>query len=272
MIKIVVLSDLHIVPEGKLSHGLDTTERLEAGIQFVNSRHADADLIILAGDLADHGETAAYQRLKASLEKFVFPPVLTLGNHDNIDRFVDQFGMELLNDQTDKIDHVIDKNGHRIIVMDTSVPGQSGGRLEERQLVWLQQCLDTANGLPVIIIMHHNMTSFGVPTDGIILENGEAFARIAGTCATLRHVIAGHVHMSVSGTMMGVPFCTIAGGHYSIEPTLGKPTPTHGTEFVPRREGPGQLAVVLSDEKATVVHMENYIDRHLVMAPRLFQK
>ncbi len=272
MIKIIVLSDLHIVPEGKLSHGLDTTERLEAGIQFVDSRHADADLIVLAGDLADHGEIAAYQRLQESLGKFVLPPVLTLGNHDNIDRFVEQFGAAFVNEQTGKIDHLIDKNGHRIIVLDTSVPGQPGGRLEQRQLDWLKQSLDTAAGLPVIIIMHHNLTSFGVPTDGIILENGETFAGIVSSCDTVRHVIAGHVHMSVSGTMMGVPFCTIAGGHYNIEPMLGEPTQTHGTEFVPRREGPAQLAVVLSNETATVVHMENYIDRHLVMAPGLFQK
>ncbi|WP_417694344.1 metallophosphoesterase [Roseibium sp.] len=272
MIKIVVLSDLHIVPAGTLSHGLDTTERLETGIDFVNSRHADADLIVLAGDLADHGETAAYLRLQETIGRFLVPPVLTLGNHDNSDRFVAQFGAERVNQQTGRIDSVIDTNGHRVIVLDTSVPGQPGGRLQEAQLQWLKQSLEAAEGRPVIIIMHHNLTPFGVPTDSIILENGEAFAEIARSCGSLRHVIGGHVHMSVSGSMMGVPFCTIAGGHYNIEPRLGKPTPTHGTEVVPRREGPGQLAVVLSDEKATVVHMENYIDRHLVMAPGLFQK
>lgn len=270
MLKLIVLSDLHLVPEGDLSHGLDTTERLEAGIEFVNGRHGDADLIIIAGDLADRGEKAAYARLQKSIEKFALAPVLTLGNHDNIEVFVEQFGKDYVNAQTGKIDHVIDKNGHRVIVLDTAVPGLVGGRLEDVQLAWLKQQLDAATDRPVIIVTHHNITQFGVPTDGIILENGEAFAELASAYRNIRYVISGHVHMSVSGSIKGVPFCTIAGGHYNIEPALGVPTKERSAGFVPRREGPGQLAVVLSDETATVVHMENYIDRHLVLSPDLF--
>lgn len=271
MLKIIVLSDLHIVPEGKLSHGLDTTERLETGIAFVNKHHGDADLIVLAGDLADHGEKEAYVRLQNSIKGFAKPPVLTLGNHDSSAVFKEQFGDAHVNAETGKLDHAIDQNGHRVIVLDTSVPGQAAGRLEQAQLEWLKNSLKEAADKPVIVIMHHNITPLGVPTDSIILENGEAFADVLASHDNIRQVVSGHVHMSTSGTLKGVPFCTIAGGHYNIEPTLGVPTPTHGVEIVPRREGPGQLAVILSDEQATVVHMENYIDRHLVMATELFK-
>lgn len=270
MLKLIVLSDLHIVPEGDLSHGLDTTERLETGIDFVNRHHDDADLIVIAGDLADRGEKAAYERLQTSLSKFAQAPVLTLGNHDSLEVFVDHFGKDHVNGETGKIDHVVDRNGHRVIVLDTSVAGQAGGRLEEAQLAWLERQLDDAADKPVIIVMHHNITLFGVPTDGIILENGEAFAELVSGNRNIRYVLSGHVHMSVSGNFRGVPFCTISGGHYNIEPTLGAPTQERSAEFVPRREGPGQLAVVLSDDTATVVHMENYIDRHLVLSPELF--
>ena len=270
MLKLIVLSDLHIVPEGELSHGLDTTERLETGIDFVNRRHADADLIVVAGDLADRGEKAAYERLQASLAKFAQAPVLTLGNHDNVEVFVEHFGPDRVNAQTGKVDHAIDRNGHRVIVLDTSVPGRAGGRLDKVQLAWLEQQLEDAADKPVIIVMHHNIAPFGVPTDGIILENGEAFAELVSGNRNIRYVLSGHVHMSVSGNFRGVPFCTIAGSHYNIEPTLGAPTQERSAGFVPRREGPGQLAVVLSDDTATVVHMENYIDRHLVLSPELF--
>ena len=270
MLKLIVLSDLHIVPEGDLSHGLDTTERLETGIDFVNRRHGDADLIVIAGDLADRGEKAAYERLQTSLGKFALAPVLTLGNHDSLEVFIEHFGRDHVNDRTGKIDHAIDRNGHRVIVLDTSVPGRAGGCLEEAQLSWLIEQLDEAADKPVIIAMHHNITSFGVPTDGIILENGEAFAELVSGYRNIRYVLSGHVHMSVSGSLKGVPFCTIAGSHYNIEPLLGAATQERSAGFVPRREGPGQLAVVLSDENATVVHMENYIDRHLVLSPELF--
>ena len=44
MLKIVVLSDLHLRPKGVLSHGLDTHDRLVQGIGWLNRMHADADL------------------------------------------------------------------------------------------------------------------------------------------------------------------------------------------------------------------------------------
>ncbi|MEO0682565.1 MAG: hypothetical protein AAF192_19360, partial [Pseudomonadota bacterium] len=59
-------------------------------------------------------------------------------------------------------------------------------------------------------------------------------------------------------------------GHYSIEPVLeSRSGPVPGGP-VPCREGPGELAVVLCDDGSTVVHMERFLDRHLVLAPDLF--
>lgn len=59
------MSDLHIVPEGEASKPLDAAKRLAAAVESVNTHHADAGLCILAGDLADLGEAAAYERLTA---------------------------------------------------------------------------------------------------------------------------------------------------------------------------------------------------------------
>ena len=42
-LKFVVMSDLHLLPEGELSMTLDTAARLEQAIETVISRHADAD-------------------------------------------------------------------------------------------------------------------------------------------------------------------------------------------------------------------------------------
>lgn len=269
MLKFIILSDLHIVPEGKLSHGLDTTERLDVAIDFVNRHHGDAAFVVIDGDLADHGEPAAYERLKAHLPGLKPKTFMTLGNHDNRDNFAAVMGAHHLA-ETGCADHVIDEAGHRVIVLDTNDPDAGGaGRLSDAQLDWLAARLDEAADRPVIVVLHHNITFFGVPTDCIILENRDALVDVLARHGDIRQVISGHVHMSTSGSYRGVPFCTIAGGHYNIEPTLGAPDITFKTP-VPRREGPGQLAVVLSDETGTVVHMENYLDRHLVMAPALF--
>lgn len=270
MLKFIVLSDLHIVPQGTLSHGLDTLERFENAVTFVNTRHPDADFVVIAGDLADRGEKAAYARLQQVIPQIKAPVYLTLGNHDDRPTFLDHFGPSFANPQTGAVDHVIDHQGHRVIVLDSSVPGRISGRLDAAQMTWLKDRLSEARDTPVIVVLHHNITRFHVPTDEIILENGPEFAAILAASGNVRQVISGHVHMSVSGQVQGIPFCTIAGSHYNIEPILGAPDNKGSHHSVPRREGPGQIAVVLSDDATTVVHMENHLDRHLRMAPDLF--
>jgi 3',5'-cyclic AMP phosphodiesterase CpdA len=268
MLKFIVLSDLHIVPKGDLSHGLCTTDRFQQSIDFVNENHADADFVIIAGDLADHGEKAAYERFQQTLSTLKPKTYLTLGNHDDRDAFLEVFPTQA--DETGSVNHVIDSHDHRVIVLD-SCDKDSGhaGLIGSDQLGWLAARLDEAMDRPVIIVLHHNITKFHVQTDFIILRDNASFAEIVSRHPDIRQVISGHVHMTTAGTYRGIPFCTLAGGHYNIEPTLetlSGPVPNQ----VQRREGPGQLAVVLADDDSTVVHMENFLDRHLKLPADLF--
>ena len=59
-LKTIVLSDLHLLPEGELSLGLDTAVRLRIGVATINARHSDADFCVIAGDPADLGQKVAY--------------------------------------------------------------------------------------------------------------------------------------------------------------------------------------------------------------------
>ncbi len=276
MLKFIVLADIHMVPEGSLSHGLDTADRLNQAVAYVNAHHADAEFVIFAGDLADHGEAAAYARFKEAINPLTPPVYLTLGNHDNRATFLETFpGLQA---DTGCIDHVIDTGGYRILVLDSSDPdAHHAGNLSDDQIAWLKTRLSEASDRPVVIVLHHNITKFHVQTDFIILQDNAAFADAVLSHPDVRQVISGHVHMTTAGTYKGVPFCTFAGAHYGIEPMLESasgPVPKDGSgglPSVPRREGPGQMAVVLCDESSVVVHMENFLDRHLVLAPELFK-
>jgi len=277
MLKFVVLSDLHIVPEGRLSHGLDTFDRLTQAVRYVNDVHADAAFVICAGDLADHGEPAAYTRFATAISALTPPTYLTLGNHDNRPVFLDAMPEQMADPETGCLDHVIDAQGYRVLVLDTSEPDLPGaGRLSTVQLTWLAGRLAEAPTTPVVIVLHHNIAPFGVQTDAIILENAADFADVVNRHSDVRQIISGHVHMSTSGVYRGLPFCTLSGAHYDIEPMLlSRSGPfSMGTERyvspVPRREGPGQLGVVLCGAESVVVHMENFLDRHLTLAPDLF--
>ena len=258
-LKLVVLSDLHIVPMGETSLGLDTTARLRAGIAAINARHADADLVVIAGDLADEGDTASYLRLAATLPDLTPPLAMTIGNHDDRAAYLAVFGTDQAG-PTGFVDMVRDIKGYRIILLDSAiVPGRHDGRLEPEQLDWLAACLAEAKDRPVIVVLHHHANPLRTAVDEIILQNGAELVAVLREHPDVRQVIAGHVHYTSTAIWHGLPFTTLAGGHYSVT------IPLDGSE-PERLSGPGQMAVVLGDQDQTLVHFDNYHDDHAVLA------
>lgn len=264
MLKFIVLSDLHLVPEGRVSNGLDTAERLALAIDSINRDHADADFCLLAGDLADRGEADAYRRLQTILAPLGVPHHITLGNHDNRPVFLDVFGTDEA-DENGFINKVIDAKGYRVILLDSSEPGKVSGILCDKRLDWLKARLAEASDRPVIVVLHHHANDLALPVDVIKLEEAERFLAVLKTHPDIRQVIAGHVHITTTGVWHGIPFTTLAGSHYNVSLHLE----SVGGEQK-RLEGPAQYAVVLADEQSTLVHFNDYIDRHLQMAPALF--
>lgn len=265
MLKFLVFSDLHLVDTGQTSLGLDTHIRFAAGVDWVNAHHADADFVVLAGDLADQGfqgATEPYQRLKDEVDQFLLPCHITIGNHDNRDTFVEHFGEEA-RAETGCIDKVVDAKGHRTILLDSVVEDEEhshGGALSQVQLEWLAERLAEHPG-PVIVILHHHANPLHTMVDRIRLAEPEAFVEVLKTHSDVRQVIAGHVHYTSSAMWHGIPFTTLAGSHYNVT------VPLNGSERkTDRLWGPAQMAVVLCDDDQTLVHFENYLDGNPVLS------
>lgn len=259
--KIVILSDLHIVPEGETSHGIDTAEWLRLGVEAINRRHGDADLCLLAGDLTDRGDPASYERLKRILDDLQVPVRLTLGNHDDRSTFLSCFGAEHADAETGKVDLTVDAGGQRVILLDSSEPGMDGGCLTDGQHAWLCARLVEAGDRPVIVVLHHHANPLHTRVDGIALEAGPRLVETLKTHPDIRQVIAGHVHYTSTGLWHGLPFTTLSGGHYNVTIPLDDPEAP-----VDRLHGPAQMALVLSDADQTLVHFDNYVDGNAVPA------
>lgn len=263
-LKFVILSDLHLGPPGQPVNGLDTGARLAEAVAVINRDHADAGFVLLAGDLADRGEVAAYHHLRELLAPLRMPVHITLGNHDDRAAFLSVFGTER-DDASGRVSDVIDAGGHRIILLDTTEPGLVGGRLCEGRLDWLGKRLDEARDRPVIVVQHHHANPLSLPVDEIILENAEDFVTVLQRHPEIRQVIAGHVHLPSTAVWRGIPMTTLAGSHYSVTPHVP------GVPGVQRQlEGPAQMAVVLAVADGVTVHFQDHGERHLTMAPGLF--
>ena len=251
-LKFVVMSDLHVMPHGELSMTLDTGARLEQAVEAVIARYGDADFCVLAGDLADLGQPAAYERLKAVLARLPIPVHITLGNHDDRTSFLAVFG-DSFTAETGKVDKVIDIKGYRVILLDSSEPGRVDGVLEAAQIAWFRARLAEAADRPVIVILHHNANALHINADNIRILEPHAFIDALKTHPDIRQVIAGHVHLTSTATWRGLPFTTLAGGHYSC--SVDQP-------HVPMRRlsGPGQMAFVIGTEESTTVLFDDFID------------
>lgn len=251
-LKFVVLSDLHVMPEGELSVTLDTGARFEQAVDAVTERYGNADFCVLAGDLADLGQPAAYERLKAIVARIPIPVHITLGNHDDRDSFVSVFGADHLA-QTGKVDKAFDIKGYRIILLDSSEPGRVDGVLTSGQIDWLQARLAEATDRPVIVILHHNANALHINADDIRILEPDDFLNALKTHPDIRQVIAGHVHLTSTAMWRGIAFTTLSGGHYQV--TVDQP-------HVPMRRltGPGQMAFVIGTEDSTTVLFDDYID------------
>ena len=109
------------------------------------------------------------------------------------------------------------------------------------------------------VVLHHHANPLYTKVDRIILENGPELVAVLKAHRQVRQVIAGHVHYTSTALWHGIPFTTLAGGHYNVT------IPLESAAEMERLFGPAQMAVVLSDTTQTLVHFDNYLDANPVL-------
>lgn len=258
MTKILVFTDIHILPEDRTIIGLDPFERFARGLRHAARMHPDADRLILTGDLTHHGDRISYERLKFALSGFSIPVSMTIGNHDERETFRAAFP-EVAVDANGFVQEIIDFNDARCILLDTNIglaknhPDHSAGLLCERRLDWMDAALKGAEGKAVLIFMHHPPHDTGFRgMDAIKLMNGEAFyARLAGH-APVRHLFAGHVHRTIGGSHRGIPFSVFK------SPLHQQPMPFEIDDTSSSVDEPGAYGIVVVTPDGLQVHTEDF--------------
>ncbi len=220
IMKIIHITDIHIRPPGEGIYGMNSAKRFETVVEDVASRHSDADLAVITGDLTHYGEPEAYEVLAPILDRLPMPVRLMLGNHDKRANFVARFPSTPVDDNG-FVQSYIDAPGNigRLIFLDTHETGWSGGRLCKKRLGWLKARLDEAGDRPAIVFMHHPPLRFGVVHfDEICLAEPQPFLDILKAHkGGIRHLILGHIHLPLNGTFPGgIPFTAGRGCNHQI--------------------------------------------------------
>jgi len=217
------LSDTHLLASGnQLYNSVDSEAHLRRLFADIERSGGRPEAIIFTGDLADRGETDAYQRLRAIVEpaaaRLGADVIWVMGNHDKREAFRAELFGEV--PTAKPVDRVYDVNGLRIITLDSSVPGAHWGEVTDDQLDWLAEELSVPAPHGTILAMHHpplpSVLDLAVLVE--LRDQSKLAEVLEGT--DVRSIIAGHLHYSSTGTFAGIPVSVASATCYTQDLTV----------------------------------------------------
>jgi 3',5'-cyclic-AMP phosphodiesterase len=262
--KLIHISDIHINPEPIL--GIDPVANFEACLGHVAEFHADADRIVITGDLTHHGGADSYRQLRQMLAESplcgVRSPRLLVGNHDDRANFRSVFP-DAASDPYGYVQWVEDVRAGRFIYLDTAEQGTHAGHYGEVRLAWLKKELERAarDGIGAWLFMHHNPTAVHVANaDRIGLVQEAQFQDLLKKYRNVvRHIFFGHCHFTLSGAIHGIPFSAPRSTCHTCWPDFSG---------IAGRMGYGDLVpnynVCIISEHSVVVHSVDFLDENKV--------
>ncbi len=203
--RIVHLADLHLpASSNKTLHGVSPHANFAQAVAATRKLVPAPDLIVLGGDLLEDGEHASYQTVLDAFKEAQVPVHAVLGNHDSLAGFrktaLPPRGSDFAGYYS------FDLKGAHFVMLYSACPGKEFGRLEERQLLWLNEDLRRNAGKPVLVFLHHPPFDTGVGwLDKLKLADSEGFWEIIPPYArNILGVFASHLHMQHTCLHRGV--------------------------------------------------------------------
>lgn len=246
--KLLWITDLHLVEPGSpWPLGIDPLRRFTAVLDELREHHADAERLVLSGDLVQSGSIESYAVLRDALEGFPVPYRLLVGNHDRRDCLRHIFP------ETSAAGGFIqaceDIGNVRLIYADTKAESGHHGELCPDRMAWLEEQLQGAGPRLVLIFMHHPPAAVGVPAlDRIRLSDPDnAFFDLICSRWAPTQLLCGHLHHSVSGLWAGHPFAVMGSTHVQVAFDME-------SERLSRIQAPPGYGVVLVDNDSVAVN------------------
>lgn len=193
-LSILQISDSHILPSpGETLLGIDTDYYFRAVLEQAFAPRNRFDLILFTGDLGQYPGGSNYQRILNTLEAYKTPCMCLPGNHDDYELM-----QQILNTGLVNCNKQFLLGNWQIIGLNSQVPGAPEGRLSDRELAFLEQCLNDHPDRYVLIAMHHHCLSIDSPwMDTMMVENARELFAIIDQHPQVKAVTFGHVHQAV---------------------------------------------------------------------------
>ncbi len=202
------VSDTHLTAPGvRYNEVLDADAAMARAVAALRTAEIDGrplDAVVLSGDLTDTGDPDAYRRLREAFDPLDCPVIYATGNHD----VRAEFHRSLLGRaDAGPILQVHRVGGLRIVVLDSTIPGAGHGRLTDEHVAALAtELAQPAPGGSLVVLHHAPLPPPSPLLSYFALETASRRAlREAVTGTDVRLILAGHHHLSRSGTLGPVP-------------------------------------------------------------------
>lgn len=196
---IAQLSDPHLQATGRPGlPSLDTAARLAAALARA-ARHAP-DLLILSGDLTEHGDAESYALASDLLAGFPAPILAIPGNHDDRDAFrAGLSGLPNLVPPTASGPlHAVAEGPIRVVGLDVTVAGAPHGQVTQDHAAWLETALSAAPRTPTLVVTHQPPFATGIGfIDTVRCFGSHLLAEVLSRHPQALRLLSGHVHRFV---------------------------------------------------------------------------
>jgi 3',5'-cyclic-AMP phosphodiesterase len=198
---LVQLSDPHV---GATWADRDPVAGLQAAVQSVLHLPDRPDAVLMSGDLAEHGADAEYEIVRDLLSQLGAPVHVLPGNHDDRDTLRRHF--DLPGAAGAPAQYAVDLGPLRLVVLDSTRPGEDWGELDASRLGWLDEELAGAPDQATLIALHHPPASTGNAAwdeIGLRVPDRLALGEVLERHQHVHRVLAGHVHRPMTSELAG---------------------------------------------------------------------
>lgn len=214
-LRILHLTDPHLhAHRDAMMRGLNTYETFVAVVERVAAGRRKPDAVIATGDLVQDETRQGYERFREVIASLEVPVHCVPGNHDS-----PRIMAEVLSKPPFHFCGSGAYGNWRLILLNSTVRWDDGGRLEPSQLKILESTLANHPDAHVLIGLHHHPLPTGSRwLDGLGLRNSDEFLTIIDRYDNVRGVAWGHVHQAAETMRNDVLMIS---------------TPSTGSQFLP---------------------------------------
>lgn len=200
-LRLLQFTDTHLAADdGFALRGVATRPALQAVLAHARAFHwKSTDALLLTGDLV-HDDAGGYGAVREEFGRLGKPVYCVPGNHDEATRLAQELAADPF-----RVGGHHDSGAWRIVLLDSAVPGEAGGRLADAELERLQAALASAGGRHVLVCLHHHPVPMGSRwLDTVPLANPQALFALTDAFPEVRAILWGHVHQAFESRRRGV--------------------------------------------------------------------